>query len=160
MKRFGFVILLATAAVASPIHSVGCAPTVEAAVAHLIAGTLDAGGIGFRVTSVQLDRVRNQRWAMVASCADPSLPQRAMLLPNIPAIAAQAAVAAIIVHTGEAVRVTSSGGSSLMTLSGTAVESGSAGQSIRVRLNLKLDGSSSAAIAARVIGAGAVEIAR
>jgi hypothetical protein len=155
-------ISIAPSASASLLHgSVGCAPTAEAAVAHLLTNSAGTDGSnGFRIDTIRVDAVQNKRWAVVVSCADPSRPHRAILLPQLANVSARLAEQSIAVHTGDAVTVISRGQDSAMTLHGTAVEAGFVGRAIRVRLQLALGDSPDTDVSAVVVQPGVVEVKR
>jgi hypothetical protein len=162
MKTIIFCLMfgLCAAAWALPVRGVGCAPTAEAAVAHLLSDT-DAGRAanGFRVDAVRLDRVHARAWAMVASCESPAAPRVAVALPG-EAIASVAQRGEALVHAGERVVVVSAAGSH-MQLEGWAEESGAQKQQVRVRLDSSVMGDGvGARMKCVVVRAGVVEAVR
>lgn len=162
MRYWGVVavVLACSNARALPLHVAGCAPTAEAAVAHLLAKTSPAEDEGgFRVASVRVDRVRSRSWAMIASCTDATRPLLAVELPMFVAEPAWAAEKSVI-HAGECVRVISRNGSSTMELTGTAEGSAALHGPVKVRLNMSLMGAdrAGAELQGEAVEAGVVEV--
>jgi len=156
----GFLLGAAGVCGATAIRAVGCAPTVEAAIARLLAQEQATGETGYRVASVRIDHLRGHSWAMVVSCSAPASPMIAIELPG--GVAMSDAIVLSHVRMGESVKIVRSGDGSRMELSGVAVESGAIGDSIHVRLPRFGDDAGDAApvIMCRVVGPGVVEAVR
>jgi len=156
----GFLLAAVTACGASSLRAVGCAPSVEAAIAKLIAQEQATGETGYRVSSVRVDTLRGHRWAMVMSCSAPAAPMVAVELPG--AITMSDAIILTHISMGESVKIVNTSADSRLQLSGVAIESAALGESIRVSLPRFGEDSSQPApvIRCRVIGPGVVEVAR
>lgn len=153
---------VASTCAATPIRSVGCAPTAEAAVTRMLA-RVDGGESpeGYRVASIRVDRIRGQRWALVASCAAPSAPMRAIALPKDAVVVLDGTIGRVV-KIGDRVTVVKQTADSSMELTGVAEAGGEKGESIRVRLPKLSDDTNDAApeIQCRILGQGVVEALR
>jgi hypothetical protein len=131
----------------------GCAGTPEAAIRS--AGTRSlplptAEDTGYRVTGVRWDPVLQQSWATIASCGHPewpefSLRETSLALHGLSAPVRQAhAPAAPVVHAGDIVQLWRQEDFLRIEVAGVAEESGSVGETIRVRLLRRNDSNQTA----------------
>ena len=165
MKMFATSLVLlsiASQAHALALHGIGCAPTAEAAVEHLLSNT-DAGGkkTGFRVQDVHIDRVHGQAWAMIAACDAPSRPLTALALPRSVMDGSKSTLQASM-HAGDPVVVLSGGAESRIQLNGWLEDAASLGSVVHVRLQPSLfeDAGHVAETRGTLIRRGVVEVER
>jgi len=136
---------------------IGCAPTAESAVSHLLSNDAASGSAtGFKVVAVRRDPLRRRSWAMVASCSDTSQPMVAIeLAETAMPLAPQQQV-----RIGDRVAVKQEGEQSRMELTGVAEDSGIAQDLIRVRLSGLSSESAAPIIRCRVVSRYVVEVAQ
>jgi len=140
---------------------VGCAPSAEAAVARILGNESGASKAdGFKVVAVRTDALRQQSWAMVASCTDAARPLVAVALRE--GVSAQMLDLPQGVKIGDRVQVVRKGEDSRMSLSGWAEDTGGPEEMIRVKLPKFSDDDGSAApvIRCKVVGKDLVEVVR
>ena len=136
---------------------VGCAPTAESAVSHLLSNDVAGGSAtGFKVVAVRRDTLRRRSWAMVASCSDASRPMVAIELADTALLLAPQQQ----VRIGDRVAVKQDGEQSHMELAGVAEDSGIAQDLIRVRLSGFSSESAAPVIRCRVVSKDVVEVAQ
>jgi hypothetical protein len=102
-----------------------------------------SGGGGYQVTSIQLDTIQNQRWAMISSCEHPERPSLSLKIgttdsndPDRPSDARTVPStdrSSPLIHAGDTVRLWRQEAVLRIELSGIAEENGTIGKSIRVR---------------------------
>ena len=156
----GLVLSWHVAAVALVPTGVGCAPSAEAAVAHVLGEAAQDGSTeGFKLVGVRTDVLRKQSWAMVASCTDPSRPMVAIALGN--RAMASARLMQEGVRIGDRLAVMREGADSRIALIGWAEDSGGEQDLIRVRMpRLSDDATAPPVIRCRVVGRDMVEVVR
>jgi hypothetical protein len=142
------VALLGTSGIAAAAQiQLSCARTPAEAIAGSDSipsiGPPSRVEMGYRVVAAHWDPLLHQRWATVISCGHPELPAFAVLvsgsreeliLPPHPSRRSSATASSPIVHIGDQVHLWSADHNLRIDTSGIAVNSGSAGDTVRVRL--------------------------
>jgi hypothetical protein len=116
---------------------------------------------GLRVDHYITDGLLHHRWAVAVDCAHPNRPwtlvdvpwQRAGVSTSMKAAVPDIAKAVQLIPAGSKVRLWSTANNASIVLSGTALEAGTAGQTIHVRT-----GQRGTVLEGRVHGAGSVEL--